>query len=92
MKSTKIFVRTKSKLYPIYFGENIINTVGPLIIKNLPKVKKICVIVDKNLPSNILKKLNSSLKKYNTTIYKLSVSERIKNFQLAYKLSENIIV
>ena len=91
MKNTKIFVKTKSKLYPIYFGDNIINTVGPLISKNLPKVKKICIIVDKNLPSNILKKINSSLKKYSTRIYKLSVSEKIKNFNLAHKLSENII-
>ena len=41
MKTTKIIVNTKSKSYPIYFGDGIINKTGKLMQKNLPNVKKI---------------------------------------------------
>ena len=46
MKNTKLIVKTKSKSYPIYLGNNILNTTGSLIKKNLPDVKKICIISD----------------------------------------------
>ena len=91
MKNTKILVKTKSKSYPIYFGNSNIKNIGSLIRKNLPGVKKICIISDKNLPSNTFKKINAVLKKYQPKIYKLSVSEKTKDFKLAYKLSESII-
>ncbi len=57
MKNTKIIVNTKSKSYPIYFGDGILNITGALFKKNLPNVKKICIISDKNLPAVLLKKL-----------------------------------
>ncbi len=91
MKNTKIIVNTKSKSYPIYFGNKILNTTGTLIKKNLPNVKRISIISDKNLPLVLLKKLNKSLGKYNPKIYRLSVSEKVKNFKVAYKLIENIL-
>ena len=50
MKNTKLIVKTKSKTYPIYFGNKIINKTGGLIKKNLPGVKKICIISDNKLP------------------------------------------
>ena len=36
MKSTKLVVKTKSKYYPIFFGNNILNKTGKLVKKNLP--------------------------------------------------------
>ena len=68
MKNTKLIVKTKSKSYPIYFGNNIVGNMGGLIKKNLPEVKKICVISDNKLPKLILKKLIKSLKKYELKI------------------------
>ena len=50
MEDNKLIVKTISKAYPIYFGNNIINIVGKLIKKNLPHVKKICIISDDKLP------------------------------------------
>ena len=91
MKNTKIVINTRSKSYPIYLGVGNLNTTGTIIKKNLPNVKKICIISDKNLPLVLLKKLSKSLKKYNPKIYRLSVSEKIKNFKVAYKLIENIL-
>ena len=91
MKNTKIIIKTKSKSYPIYFGDEILNTTHTLIKKNLPNVKKICIISDKNLPLVLLKKLGKSLKKYNPKIYRVSVSEKIKNFKVANKIIENLL-
>ena len=39
MKNTKIIVRTKSKSYPIYFGDEILKSTATLIKKNISKVK-----------------------------------------------------
>ena len=36
MKNTKIVVNTRSKSYPIYFGDKILKTTGTLIIKEYP--------------------------------------------------------
>ena len=91
MKNTKIIVKTESKSYPIYFGNGIINTTGKLIQKNLPNVKKICIICDKKVSLVLLKKLNKSLKKYNLKVYKLSIKEKTKNFKVAYKLIESLL-
>ena len=40
MRSIKFIVKTKSKSYPIYFGNGILSTTGSLIKKNLVGVKK----------------------------------------------------
>ena len=61
MKNIKFIVKTKSKSYPIYFGNDILSTASRLIKKNLPGVKKICIISDKKLPKLLLKKLIKSL-------------------------------
>ena len=91
MKNTKLIVKTKSKAYPIYFGNNILNKTGSLIKKNLPGVKKVCIISDNNLPKFFLKKLVKSLKKYHVKVYKISSSERIKNFKVANKIIEQLL-
>jgi len=91
MKNTKLIVKTKSKTYPIYFGNNILNKTGWLIKKNLPSVKKICIISDNKLPKLLLKKLIKSLKKYELKIYKLSANERTKSLNVANKIIEQLL-
>ena len=91
MKNTKLIVKTKSKTYPIYFGNNILNKTGWLIKKKLPGVKKICIISDNKLPKLLLKKLTKSLKKYELKIYNLSASERTKSLRVANKIIEQLL-
>ena len=91
MKNTKLIVTTKSKSYPIYFGNNILNTSGRLLKKNLPDVKKICIISDNKLPKFILNKLIKSLKEYDLKIYKLSVTEKTKSLSVANKIIEQLL-
>ena len=40
MKNSKLIVKTKSKTYPIYFGNNILSTMDKLLKTNIPNVKK----------------------------------------------------
>ena len=68
MKNTKIIVKTKNKAYPIYIGNKIISTTNLLIKKNLPNVRKICIVCDRNVPLTLLKKLTKSLKDNNCVI------------------------
>jgi len=91
MKNTKLIVKTKSKIYPIYFGNNNLNTIGKLVNKNLPGVKKICIVSDNKLPKFLLEKLIKSLKKYEIKIYKLSATEKTKSLKVANKIIENLL-
>ena len=91
MKSTKLIVKTKTKTYPIYFGDNILNKTGWLIKKKLPGVKKICIISDNKLPKLLLKKLIKSLKKYELKVYKLQANEKTKNIKVANKIIEQLL-
>ncbi len=91
MKTSSIIVKTESKSYPIYFGNDFTNTLGKFIKKNIPKTKKVFIISDKNLPTNILKKISRSLKIYNTKVYKVKVTEKLKSFKVANKFIEDLL-
>ena len=91
MKNTKLIVKTKSKSYPIYFGNNILNTTGRLLKKNLPGIKKICIISDNKLPKFLLNKLIKSLKEYELKIYKLSATEKTKSLKVGNKIIEQLV-
>ena len=91
MKNTKLIVKAKSKSYPVYFGNNILNTTGKLIKNNLPIVKKICIISDNKLPKILLKKLIKSLKRYDLKLFKLSANEKTKSLKIANKIIEQLL-
>ena len=63
MKNTKIIIKTRSRKYPIYIGNNILKNLGKLLKHHLPHAKKIAVISDKKLPRNILTKVKKIFKK-----------------------------
>jgi len=91
MKNTKLIVKAKSKCYPIYFGNNIIGSTGFYIKRDLPDVKKICIISDQNLPILILTKLVKSLKKFKVKIIKLQSNEKNKNLKTANRVIEELL-
>ena len=91
MKNNKLIIKTNSKSYPIYFNKNILLKVGKLIKKNLPHVKKVCIICDNKLPKYLVSRLRKSLKKYDITIYKLTANEKNKNIKVAQKIIEQLL-
>jgi len=92
MKNNTLIVKTKSKTYPIYFGNNILNYTGKLIKKNLPHVKKICVIYDNKLPKKNLDRLKKSLKNYDLKVCKLLSNEKTKSIRVANRIIENLLI
>tara|TARA_B100000029_G_scaffold324335_1_gene316758 strand:- start:799 stop:1911 length:1113 start_codon:yes stop_codon:yes gene_type:complete len=91
MKINNINVKTKSKSYKIYFGDSVINKVSFLIKNKSPETKNVLIICDKKVPRTIFNKLKSSLNKYNTFVYKISVNEKIKTFQEANKIIKKLL-
>ena len=91
MRAIKLKIKTKTKNYPIYFGDNILNKTGKLVKEHLPGVRKICIITDKKLPKKLLTKLLISLKKYDIKIFKLSSTEKNKNLSVANKIIEELL-
>ena len=91
MRSIKLNVKTKTKNYPIYFGDNILNKTGKLIRKNLPGVQKISIISDNKLPKKLLIKLIRSLKSYDVSLFKLSANEKNKSLGVANKIIQKLL-
>ena len=91
MKTIKLNVKTKTKNYQIYFGDNILNQAGKLIKKNLPDVKKISVISDNKLPKKLLAKLVRSLKSYDVNLFKLTANEKNKSLTVANKIIQHLL-
>ena len=91
MKNIKLIIKTKSKSYPIYFGNNNLSSIGGLIKKNLPKVKKICIVCDNKIPKFLLKKIVKSLKKFDLKIYKLLANEKAKSLKVANRIIEQLL-
>tara|TARA_B100000029_G_C17576852_1_gene958444 strand:- start:1107 stop:2219 length:1113 start_codon:yes stop_codon:yes gene_type:complete len=91
MSKNKIQINTGSKSYPIFFGNKILNNTGKIIKKRLPGVKRVAIIYDKNVPIIFLKKLNKSLKSYRPKVYKITATEKNKNFIFAQMLIEKIL-
>jgi 3-dehydroquinate synthase len=91
MTNNKILIKTKSKTYPIYLGDEILKSAGKRIKERLPGIKKIVIIADKKIPLVFLKKLTLSLKKYKLRTYKIEANERTKSFKTANYLIEKLI-
>ena len=91
MKIIKLNVKTKTKNYPIYFGNNILNKTGKLVKKKLPGVKKVCIISDNKIPKKLLMQLLKSLKNYDIKLFKLTANEKNKSLSVANKIIEQLL-
>ena len=49
----RLFVKTKSKKYPIIIGSNIINQINYLLRSNNINFEKCLIVCDKNVPKKI---------------------------------------
>ena len=66
MKEIKLFIKTKSKNYPLIIGSKIINKLKKILRSNKISFEKCLIIYDTKVPRkklNILKKQISSKKK-----------------------------
>ena len=82
----KLFVKTRDKTYPIYFGVNNCFKIKKILTKNKIHPKKLMVIYDKNIPKKILSKVKNKLEKNENIFLGLKFSEKVKNFKTVKKI------
>lgn len=92
MPISEIKIKNINAKYSIFIGKNILAILPSEIKKVCPNAEKIALVVDKNVPNKYVNNIKKSLKKYNTFIFKYSVSEKFKSFKEVNKLVEKCLV
>ncbi len=77
--------------YKIVIGKNILKFLPKEINKKCPNVKKIAIIIDKNVPSIFEKNIKKILKKYKIFTIKILPSEKNKSIYLTNKILEDLL-
>ncbi len=62
MNPTKLIVKTKSQIYPIIIGSNLIRNLNKIFKENSIKYNKCLFVIDKNIPKKIRSTIIKSLK------------------------------
>jgi 3-dehydroquinate synthase len=79
MSLIKLHVKTGNQKYPIFIGKNILNRLNEILKKNLLNFSQCLVVIDKNVPKKLLKKVLNSLHNKKVSIYYFHSSEKNKN-------------
>ncbi len=79
MKKNKLIVTTSSNKYPIIIGKNIISKISKIMRDNSIINKKYLIVVDKNIPKIMLRKITNSLKKKDVYTHVFIATEKNKN-------------
>jgi 3-dehydroquinate synthase len=79
MKPIKLTVKTPSKKYSILIGRNTVSKISNIIQNNSINFDKCLLVIDKNVPSKMIKKMKKSLKNRKIYFYFFSASEKNKN-------------
>ena len=82
----KLFVKTKDKKYPIYFGINNCFKIKQILVENNVNTKRLVVIYDRNVPKKIITKLRQKLKKGENTFIGINFNEKMKNLKTVVKI------
>ena len=82
----KLFVKTKDKKYPIYFGLNNCFKIEKILLQNKINPKKLMFIYDKNIPKRIVSKFRNKLNKNKYIFLGLNFSEKVKNLNTVNKI------
>ena len=81
MKNHEIKFKDPLNKHSILIGKNTLKFLPKRIKLLCPGVKKIALIIDKNVPSKFRKILNNSLKGYNKVFFRFDANERVKSFK-----------
>ena len=79
MKKIKLNIKQKNQSYPLIIGPNILSNFSNFVKNQNLRISKYFLVIDKNVPKNMVKNLTSSLNKKNTTSYYFSATEKNKD-------------
>ena len=81
MKKIRLNVKTKSKIYPIIIGKNIITQIPNILKSNNINFEKSLIVVDSKIPKKKLNILKKKIVSKKTIILFLNASEKNKNLK-----------
>ena len=79
MKTKKIIIKTSNQKYPIYIGKNVIDKLSSILDQNFIKFEKCLMVIDKNIPNNMISKMKKSLKNKQVYIFMFHANEKNKS-------------
>ena len=79
MSLIKLQVNTASQKYPIYIGNNILNSLNKFLRRSSINFNHCLIVADENVPKKLIKKIISYLPKNSTMIHYFNASEKNKN-------------
>ncbi len=79
MNLIRLNVKTNNQKYPIIIGKNILNKIQKLFIENAINFEQCLVVVDKNVPKQLINKILKTFSKQKINIYVFNASEKNKN-------------
>ena len=79
MSLIKLKVSTNSQKYSIIIGKNILNKINKFLKESSIHFNQCLLVVDKNVPKNLVKSALKSLPKGSATIHYFNASEKSKN-------------
>ena len=86
MKIIKLKIKTKSEVYPIIIGSNIVKNFSYFLKENSINFNKCLLVIDKNISKNHVLGLTKSLKRKKIIKYYFNASEKNKNQKNFYSL------
>ena len=91
MKPIELKIKTKTQVYPIIIGTNLIVSISKIFKKNSINCKKCLLIVDKNVPKKIISKINKSLSKKKLYVHFFKANEINKNINSVNKILDILL-
>jgi len=79
MNLIKLQLKTENQKYSIFIGNNILDKLQKLLIKNSINFNQCLIIADINVPKKLINKVLNSLKKNMVSIHYFRASEKNKN-------------
>ena len=60
MKTIKLIIKTKTQQYPILIGNKLVSKLSKLMKQNSIKFEKCLLIIDKNVPKDMISQIKKS--------------------------------
>ena len=79
MSLIRLKVNTNSQKYSIIIGNNVLKKISKFLKESSINFNQCLLVIDKNVPKNLVKDISKSLPKGSTTIYYFNASEKNKN-------------
>ena len=91
MKPIKLKIKTKTQIYPIIIGSNLMLNISRIIKNNSINFKQCLLVVDKNISIKIVSKIKRSLNKKKIYVHFFKASEINKNIKNVNKIIDILL-